>query len=157
MLRRTPAREFSHAHAMSAPKRIRANSTCSCAMRAWHASRALGEGAYPRHAGQSLHAHGAAGAAAPPAPTRSRRERPQASHRSQAAASGPHSGHEWQLSFRHCRSRSVTGRHKPRSGTRCHRCAEAPYAWSKALQVSTCLKIVPASSHTQHKHDKGPT
>ena len=28
-------------------------------MRAWHASRALGEGAYPRHAGQSLHAHNA--------------------------------------------------------------------------------------------------
>ena len=28
------------------------------AVRAWHASRALGRGAYPRHAGQSLHAHG---------------------------------------------------------------------------------------------------
>ena len=59
------------------------------AAREWHASRALGEGAYPHHAGQSLHARGAEGAAAPPAPTRSRRKRPQASQRSQAAASSP--------------------------------------------------------------------
>ena len=102
------------------------------AAREWHASRALGGGAYPHHAGQSLHARGAARAAAPPAQTQSQRERPQASQRSQAASSIPHCGPKWKLSFRH-RHPHVPCRPKPRRGDRGH--AEASialmcaYAW----------------------------
>ena len=68
-----PTHEFNHAHANPATERIQTihhanicsetNSTMqklSCsAVRAWHASWALGAGAYPRHAGQGLHAHSA--------------------------------------------------------------------------------------------------
>ena len=82
------------------------------AAREWHASRALGEGAYPHHAGQGLHARGAEGAAAPPAPTRSRRERPQAGQRSQAASSIPRCEPKKQLSFKH-RHPHVTRRPEP--------------------------------------------
>ena len=52
--------KFEHAHARSAPKRIQAcNNSAPCAVRAWHASRALGAGAYPHHAGQDLRTHDA--------------------------------------------------------------------------------------------------
>ena len=129
------------------------------AAREWHASRALGEGAYPHHAGQSLHARGAARAAAPPAPTQSQRERPQASQRSHAASSIPHCGPKWQLSFRH-RHPHAPCRPKPRRGNRGH--AEA----SIALMCANAWKAVSALKHsettqpeatTQRKHSKRPT
>ena len=69
-----------------------------CAVRAWHASRALSRGAYPHHAGQSLRAHGVEKtyAATPSTPTRNWHGRHQANLTCRATTSSPF-GPEWQL------------------------------------------------------------